>query len=140
MNMNFLKRIYRLLLPEERKTGGKVAAAVFLTALLDFVGLAALLPVLYYLLEGGENQQAALWFCLLAVGVILFKSVLGAVFSRFQNRYLMSLYRRLSFSLFSAYKRKQGHPSQSFSPPPTIQGSLLKWHLGMPLLSHRLKQ
>ncbi len=101
--MNFLKRIYRLLLPEERKTGGKVAAAVFLTALLDFVGLAALLPVLYYLLEGGENQQAALWFCLLAVGVILFKSVLGAVFSRFQNRYLMSLYRRLSFSLFSAY-------------------------------------
>lgn len=104
--MNFLKRIYRLLLPEERNTGGKVAAAVFLTALLDFVGLAALLPVLYYLLEGGENQQAALWFCLLAVGVILFKSVLGAVFSRFQNRYLMSLYRRLSFSLFSAYYRR----------------------------------
>ena len=104
--MNFLKRIYRLLLPEERKTGGKVAAAVFMTALLDFVGLAALLPVLYYLLEGGENQQAALWFCLLAVGIILFKSVLGAVFSRFQNRYLMSLYRRLSFSLFSAYYRR----------------------------------
>lgn len=104
--MNFLKRIYRLLRPEERKTGGKVAAAVFLTALLDFVGLAALLPVLYYLLEGGENQRAALWFCVLAVGVILFKSVLGAVFSRFQNRYLMSLYRRLSFFLFSAYYRR----------------------------------
>lgn len=106
MKMNFLKRIYRLLTPEERRTGGKVAAAVFLTALLDFVGLAALLPVLYYLLEGGENQRAALWFCVLAVGVILFKSVLGAVFSRFQNRYLMSLYRRLSFSLFSAYYRR----------------------------------
>ena len=43
--MNFLKRIYRLLAPEERKTGGKVAAAVFVTALLDFMGLAALLPV-----------------------------------------------------------------------------------------------
>ena len=65
--MNLLKRTYRLLIPEERKTGGKVIAAVFLTALLDFVGLAALLPILYYLLEGGENQRAAMWFCLLAV-------------------------------------------------------------------------
>ena len=104
--MNFLKRIYSLLIPEERKAGGKVVAAVFVTALLDFVGLAALLPVLYYLLEGGENQQAAMYFCLLAVGVILFKSVLIVGFSRFQNRYLLSLYKRLSFSLFSSYYRR----------------------------------
>ena len=104
--MNFLKRIYRLLLPEERKTGGKVVAAVFFTALLDFVGLAALLPVLYYLLEGGENQQAALYFCLLAVGVIVFKSLSLVGFARFQNRYLLSLYKRLSFSLFSSYYRR----------------------------------
>ena len=99
--MHFLKRIYRLLLPEERKTGGKVAVTVFVTALLDFVGLAALLPILYYLLEGGENRQAALWFSLLAVGIIVFKGLLVVGFSRFQNRYLLSLYRRLSFSLFT---------------------------------------
>ena len=104
--MLFLKRIYRLLLPEERKTGGKVAMTVFLTALLDFVGLAALLPVLYYLLEGGENHRAALWFSLLAVGVVVFKSLLVLSFNRFQNRYLLSLYKRLSFSLFSSYYRK----------------------------------
>ena len=104
--MNFLKRIYRLLLPEERKAGGKVVAAVFFTALLDFVGLAALLPVLYYLLDGGENQRAAMFFCLLAVGVVLFKSVLITGFARFQNRYLLSLYKRLSFSLFSSYYRR----------------------------------
>lgn len=104
--MSFLKRIYRLLLPEERKTGGKVASTIFLTALLDFVGLAALLPILYYLLEGGQNQQAAMWFCLLAVGVILFKCLLTIGFTRFQNRYLLSLYRRLSFSLFSSYYRR----------------------------------
>ena len=96
--MNILKRIYRLLLPEERKKGMRVAGAVFLTALLDFVGLAALLPVLYYLLEGGENQQAALWFSLLAVGLILFKSVLVLGFTRYQNRYLLSL--------FSSYYRR----------------------------------
>ena len=104
--MNILKRIYRLLLPEERKKGMKVVGAVFLTALLDFVGLVALLPVLYYLLEGGENQQAALWFSLMAVGLILFKSVLVVGFTRYQNRYLLSLYKRLSFSLFSSYYRR----------------------------------
>lgn len=104
--MHLLKRIYRLMLPEERKRGMKVAGAVFLTALLDFVGLAALLPILYYLLEGGENQRAAMYFCMLAVGVILFKSILIVVFSRYQNRYLLSLYKRLSFSLFSSYYRR----------------------------------
>ena len=104
--MDFLKRIYRLLQPEERKTGGKVAVAVFLTALLDFVGLAALLPVLYFLLEGGENRSAALWFSLFAVGIVLFKSVVVIGISRFQNRFLLSLYKRLSFSLFSSYYRK----------------------------------
>ena len=104
--MNLLKRTYRLLIPEERKTGGKVIAAVFLTALLDFVGLAALLPILYYLLEGGENQRAAMWFCLLAVGIILFKSILIVGFARYQNKYLLSLYKRLSFSLFSSYYRR----------------------------------
>lgn len=104
--MFFLKRIYRLLLPEERKIGKKVVAAVFFSALLDFVGLAALLPVLYILLEGGENHRAAIYFCLFAVGVILFKSTLIVSFSRFQNCYLLSLYKRLSFSLFSSYYRK----------------------------------
>lgn len=104
--MNFLKRIYRLLQPEERKTGGKVALAVFLTALLDFVGLAALMPVLYFLLEGGENRNAALWFSLFAVGIVLFKSLIVIGITRFQNRYLLSLYRRLSFSLYSSYYRR----------------------------------
>lgn len=84
----------------------KVAGAVFLTAMLDFVGLAALLPVLYYLMEGGENQRAALWFSLMAVGLILFKGVSVVSFARFQNRYLLSLYKRLSFSLFSSYYRR----------------------------------
>ena len=88
--MNLLQRIYKLLLPEERKTSKKVATAVFLTAMLDFVGLASLLPVLYYLLDGGENMQVALWFCLVAVSIVLIKNLAVVSFARYQNGFLMS--------------------------------------------------
>ena len=101
-----LRRIYRILQPEERRKGWKVVCTVFLSALLDFVGLAVLLPVLYYLLEGGENRQAALWFSLLALVVVASKSLLITIFARYQNRYLLSFYKRLSFSLFSSYYKR----------------------------------
>ena len=104
--MTLIRRILNLLLPTERKTGMKVAGAVFLSAILDFVGLAVLLPVLYLLLDGGGQQRAAAWFCLLAVAVIALKSILAAMLSRYQQRFLLSLYKRLSASLFDAYYRK----------------------------------
>ena len=100
------RRIYRLLLPEERKTGVRVVLTVLCSAVLDFMGLAALLPVLYYLLEDGNNSHAALSFCILAISVILLKSVLSLFFSRYQHHYLLSFYKRLSFSLYSSYYRK----------------------------------
>lgn len=101
-----LKRIWRLLQPEERGKVWKLAGTVFCSALLDFVSLAALLPVLYLLLEEGGNRRAALLFCLLAILVIVVKSVLITVVTRYQDKCLLALYRRLSFSLFSAYYRR----------------------------------
>ncbi len=101
-----IKRILQLLLPDERRTGMKVAGAVFLSAMLDFVGLAVLLPVLYLLLDSGGQRQAALWFCLLAFGVIALKSIVAAMLSRYQQRFLLMLYKRLSSSLFDAYYHK----------------------------------
>ena len=98
-----IKRILNLLKPEEKKHGIKVTGSIFIVALLDFVGLASLLPVLYYLLEGGESKMAALYFSLLAIGVILFKSLVSAILSRYQSKYLLGIYKRLSFRLYSNY-------------------------------------
>ena len=98
-----LKEIYHLLLPSERRMGMRVIMAVFFSALLNFAGLAALIPVLLFLIEEKEEKGEALLFCLLAVGFILFKNVLVMGLSRFQNYFLLSLYNRLSFSLFSSY-------------------------------------
>ncbi len=101
--MKLLKRIYSLLLVQERRMLIKMSFTVFLSALLNFVGVAALLPVLYLLLgEGGKNKMALL-FCILAFAVVLIKSVVGALITRYQNRCLLAFYRRLSFSLFSSY-------------------------------------
>ena len=104
--MTILNRIYGILQPSERREGWRVVATVLFSAILDFMGLAALLPVLYYLLDSGSNSQVALWFCILAISVILLKSVLSVFFSRFQHRYLLSFYKRLSFSLYSSYYKR----------------------------------
>ena len=98
-----IRRILDLLEPEEKRKGVKVTGSIFMVALLDFVGIASLLPVLYYLLEGGESKMAALYFSLLAIGVILFKSLVSAILSRYQSKYLLGIYKRLSFRLYSNY-------------------------------------
>ena len=101
--MKILKRIYRLLQAEERKRLIQMAVTVFFSALLNFAGLAVLLPILYFLLEEGDKDEAALFFCVLAIAFILLKSFISTLITRFQNQCLLSFYRRLSFSLFSSY-------------------------------------
>ena len=101
--IKILRRIYSFLLPEERKTSHRVVLSIVMNALLDFVSLAALLPVLYYLLEGQNNHRAALLFCSLAVGVVVMKCLVSTWLIRFQNRFLLSLYKRLSRSLYASY-------------------------------------
>lgn len=92
--------------PEERKKGWHIATTVFLSTLLDFSGLATLLPVLYYLLDGEEKSKAAFFFSIMAIMVIIVKCVLSTCFIRFQDQSLLSIYKRLSFSLYSSYYHK----------------------------------
>lgn len=104
---SLLQRIYRLLQADERKRGIKVACAVCFAALLDFAGLAALLPVLFFLLgDDGHRRSEALLFCLGAVLFILIKNALILCLTRYQNQFLQSLYRRISKELFIAYYRR----------------------------------
>jgi len=97
------RRIINLLQPQEKRQGVKVVCTVFFNSLLDFVGLASLLPVLYYLLEGGENRSAAIYFSLLAFALIAVKGIFSTMFTRYQSRYLLALYKRLSSSLYERY-------------------------------------
>lgn len=97
------KRIYRLLTPAERKTSWKVIGTVGLGALLDVVGLAVLVPVLFFLLEGGEDRSTALLFCGGALGWLLLKDGCSVRLSQYQHRFLLAVYRRVSEALFTSY-------------------------------------
>lgn len=101
-----IARIYRMLQPEERRRGLRMTVSAFLSAALDLIGLAALMPVLYFLLEGGQTRHTALLFCLAAFLIISLKSVAITLLTRYQNRCLLSFYKRLSLSLYSSYYRK----------------------------------
>lgn len=104
--MNLLRRTYQLLLPKERKEAARVAGVVFLTALLDFVGIASLLPILYLLLEKDGDRSTVLLFCLLAFVVVLLKGWAATGLQKVQHRFLLSLYKRLSLSLYTSYYQR----------------------------------
>ncbi len=105
-NGNIACRVYNLLLLQERREAAWAVVAVFFNVLLDFASIAALLPVLYFLLDSGESRRAALLFCIIAMAVILVKCIVSTLLSRFQNKFLLALYKRLSVSLFMAYYNK----------------------------------
>ena len=104
--MNLLKRTYRLLIPQERREAARVVGVVFLTALLDFVGIASLLPILYLLLEKDGDRTTVLLFCLLAFVVVVLKGWTATGLLKVQHRFLLSLYKRLSLALYSSYYKK----------------------------------
>lgn len=101
-----IQTIWQLLSSDERKKAWSVSVTVLVNALLDFAGLAALLPVLYYLLEGVEHRRAALLFCLIAVCVCGIKYLLSIRFTLIQQRFLLDIYKRISMSLYHSYYRR----------------------------------
>lgn len=104
--MNILQRTIRLMLPDERRQAIRVAGAVWLTALLNFAGIASLLPVLYLLLERHSNHSTVLLFCLVALVVVVLKAVCSTWLLRVQHDFLLSLYKRLTLALYRAYYRR----------------------------------
>ena len=113
----------RLIPREYRPKGVLVAILVPVSALIDLFGVAALLPVMMLLLDkeaisgsflmriyeslGFASQDSfALFVCLLVLVLLVVKSVLSILISTFQNKYMLSLYRHFSSTLFDNYYNK----------------------------------
>ena len=98
-----LRRIRSILLADERKKMLWATASSFVNVVLDLAGIAALLPVLYFLLERDGSLRTVMLFCAAALLLILLKCVSSIVLTRYQNSVLLALYRRLSCSVYRAF-------------------------------------
>lgn len=97
------KAVIGLLPARYRKRGIELVVGVAVRALLDFMGVAALLSVLLLLL-GQEVWRPYMW--LVAGGGVLFmvvKNLLVMWLERCRSRYLLGLYRYFSARLLDAY-------------------------------------
>lgn len=97
---NLIDDILHILTPKERKAWRYVMVAVAANSLLDFFGIASLLPLLYYLMTDRDSQSAAVIFGGLAIAFILVKGVAGIRLQRYRSHFLMRIYQRLSLSLY----------------------------------------
>ena len=104
-----------------RAKGVGVSITIFLRALLNFVGLAALLPVLYLILDSesihsntilqsiydhfgfGSDQYFVVAVAIVVVLFIIAKNLINLLLYRVERDYIYSLYRHLSRQLFVGY-------------------------------------
>ena len=117
--MNF--KIFDIIPQPFRAKGVGVSLTIFVRALLNFVGLAALLPVLYLILDAENLHSNAIlesiynlfgfssdkhFVVAVSVAVVLFivvKNLVNLLLYRVERDYIYALYRHLSRRLFVGY-------------------------------------
>ena len=95
-----IKQIYGLLTQRERKRGMWVALSVFIRAILDFAGVAALIPILLTVFGDKTDPKKALLVCGVALMFVLLKNAASIGLARFQSRFLLDLYKEFSRKIF----------------------------------------
>lgn len=98
-----LRQIYGLLTKEERKRGIWVAFSVLVRALLDFAGIAALIPVLLAVFGEKADIKSSLLVCCAALVFVILKNISSIGLARFQSKFLLSLYKEFSRKVFCNY-------------------------------------
>ena len=113
--------IFDIIPKKFRLSGVGVGLTIFVRALLNFVGLAALLPVLYLILDAesihsnrvlqsiydifgfGSDQHFVIAVAIAVVVFIVVKNLINLLLYRVERDYIYSLYRHLSRRLFVGY-------------------------------------
>ncbi len=113
--------IFRIIPKQFRLRGVGVAFTIFVRALLNFVGLAALLPVLYLILDSesihsnallqrlytllgfGSDQSFVIAVAVAVVAFIVIKNSINLLLYRAERDYIYALYSHLSRRLFVGY-------------------------------------
>ena len=98
-----IKQVLSLLSREEKRLSIRVVATVFLRALLDFAGVAALIPILIMVMGDSPDRWKILFLCCGVLFFVLCKNGLAYLLTRYQSQYLLNINKRLSQAMFSRY-------------------------------------
>ena len=116
-----MKRLWSIIPQRYRHRTIWVAVTIFLRALLNFVGIATLIPILvlildrnaiatnpylaklYTLLNPSSYAQFVVAVCAAIVGVIVLKNIATLLLYRTERNYIYGLYKHLSESLYLTY-------------------------------------
>ena len=101
-----IKEIFGLLPERERKRSVWIALAVLVRAMLDFAGVAALIPLLLAVLKPGSSRPMMLLLCGGVLLFVVFKNGLVALLAQTESRFQMCIYRDFSRRMFVNYYRR----------------------------------
>lgn len=101
-----LKEILKDIPSSFRKNGYCIVIGVFVRALLNFVGIAALLSMLLLLLANDRYQQHIWIIALGGLLFLVFKNIVVMMIERRESKYLLSLYQYYSATLLETYYKR----------------------------------
>ena len=98
-----IKEIIQLLPERQRKRSIWVAFSVLLRAILDFAGVAALIPILLVVVKQDGGRGRMLTLCGAVLLFVLLKNALVTLLARVQSNYQLEIYREFSRRMFANY-------------------------------------
>lgn len=114
-----IRSILKIIPMSYRRRGLWVAITIFLRAILNFLGVALLVPILVLMLSAKEGGELIEWLegvlstdnrlhittfvCIFVIAVVVIKSVLVMVLHRYERNFIFSFYRELSLKLYLGY-------------------------------------
>ena len=114
-----IRSILKIIPMSYRRRGLWVAITIFLRAILNFLGVALLVPILVLMLSAKEGGELIEWLegvlstdnrlhittfvCVFVIAVVVIKSVLVMVLHRYERNFIFSFYRELSLKLYLGY-------------------------------------
>ena len=114
-----IRSILKIIPMSYRRRGLWVAITIFLRAILNFLGVALLVPILVLMLSAKEGGELIEWLegvlstdnrlhittfvCIFVIAVVVIKSVLVMLLHRYERNFIFSFYRELSLKLYLGY-------------------------------------
>lgn len=98
-----IKEVLKLLPAKIRRRSGWVALAVLVRAVLDFAGVAALIPLLLAVLKPGGSRGEMLLLCGGVMAFVIVKNGLVVLLARVESSFQLQVYRDFSRRMFVNY-------------------------------------